>query len=92
MVADDARLWLIRSEMNEKVSSAWGTDAAVPPGIVRTSDLVPGDFPAGSMRPTVEADINFARTVGKSAAIGRLEDTVEIVAGIRGTWIEPVEA
>ncbi|MEW9612867.1 carbamate kinase [Shinella sp. S4-D37] len=76
----------------DAVYSGWGTDAAIPLGIMRASDLTPGDFPAGSMRPKVEAGIDFARTVGKPAAIGRLEDAVEIIAGIRGTWIEPVDA
>ena len=74
----------------DAVYRGWGTDAAVPLGIVRTSDLAPGDFPAGSMRPMVEAGIAFA-SAGKPAAIGRLEDAVEIIAGIRGTWIEPVD-
>jgi carbamate kinase len=76
----------------DAVYRGWGTDAAIPLGIVRASDLAPGDFPAGSMRPKVEAGIDYARTAGKPAAIGRLEDAVEIIAGIRGTWIEPVDA
>jgi carbamate kinase len=75
----------------DAVYRGWGTDAAVPLGIVKASDLAPGDFPAGSMRPKVEAGIAFAGA-GKPAAIGRLEDAVEIIAGLRGTWIEPVDA
>ena len=74
----------------DAVYRGWGTDAAIPLGIMRASDLAPGDFPAGSMRPKVEAGIAFA-SAGKPAAIGRLEDAVEIIAGIRGTWIEPVD-
>ncbi|GMB79379.1 carbamate kinase [Shinella zoogloeoides] len=76
----------------DAVYRGWGTDAAIPLGIMRASDLAPVDFPAGSMRPKVEAGIDFARTSGKPAAIGRLEDGMEIIAGIRGTWIEPVDA
>lgn len=76
----------------DAVYRGWGTDAAIPLGIMRASDLAPDDFPAGSMRPKVEAGIDFARTAGKPAAIGRLEDAVDIIAGIRGTWIEPVDA
>ncbi|WP_284218085.1 arginine deiminase family protein, partial [Shinella yambaruensis] len=34
----------------------------------------------------------IARAAGKPAAIGRLEDAVEIVAGLRGRWIEPAHA
>lgn len=70
----------------------WGTATACPLAFVRASDLAPDDFPAGSMRPKVEASVEFARAAGKPAAIGRLEDAVEIVGGLRGTWIEPADA
>jgi len=73
----------------DAVYADWGLPSARPLGFVTVGDLVPGDFPAGSMRPKVEAGIEFARAAGKPAAIGRLDDAVEIVAGLRGTWIEP---
>lgn len=75
----------------DAVYADWGRPSARPLGFVMACDLAPGDFPAGSMRPKVEAGIEFARAAGKPAAIGRLEDAVEIVAGLRGTWIEPVD-
>jgi carbamate kinase len=43
------------------------------------------------MRPKIEAAVDFARATGRPAAIGRLEDAVEIVAGTRGTQIGPDE-
>jgi len=73
----------------DAVYADWGLPSARPLGFVTVGDLAPGDFPAGSMRPKVEAGIEFARAAGKPAAIGRLDDAVEIVAGLRGTWIEP---
>lgn len=71
----------------DAVYADWGTPEARPLGFVAVGDFAPQDFPAGSMRPKVEAAIEFART-GKPAAIGRLEEAVEIVVGLRGTWIE----
>lgn len=71
----------------DAVYAGWGTPRARPLGHVKASDLAPDDFPAGSMRPKVEAAIEFART-GRAAAIGRLEDAADIVAGTRGTWVE----
>jgi carbamate kinase len=44
-------------------------------------------FAAGSMGPKVEAAVAFAVEAGKPAAIGRLEDATEIVAGRKGTRI-----
>ena len=44
-------------------------------------------FPAGSMGPKVEAAQQFARSTGKTAAIGALKDLEEIVAGTRGTLV-----
>ncbi|WP_440981955.1 carbamate kinase [Shinella sumterensis] len=76
----------------DAVYQNWGTLSASPLGFVKTSDLVPGDFPLGSMRPKVEAGADFATKTGHPAAIGRLEDAIEIIAGVRGTWIEPADA
>jgi len=67
----------------------WGTPKARPLGRVQAGELSAAAFAAGSMGPKVEAAIAFASEAGKSAAIGRLEDAVEIVAGRRGTRISP---
>jgi carbamate kinase len=47
------------------------------------------DLPAGSMGPKVEAAIAFAEHTGKAAAIGRLAEIGQVIAGERGTRIEP---
>ncbi|MBI1220754.1 MAG: carbamate kinase [Rhodobacteraceae bacterium] len=49
--------------------------------------FVSRDFPAGSMRPKIEAAIQFAGEPGRAAAIGRLDDAVRILNGTRGTRI-----
>lgn len=67
----------------------WGLPSARRLANVQASDLAPQDFPAGSMRPKVEAAVEFVRASGRPAAIGRLEDAVKIVSGVRGTRIEP---
>lgn len=67
----------------------WGTPKARPLGQVQAGELSAAAFAAGSMGPKVEAAIGFTTKTGKPAAIGRLEDAVEIVAGRRGTHIIP---
>lgn len=68
----------------------WGTPEARRLGHVKVSDLSADVFAVGSMRPKIEAAVEFARATGKPAAIGSLDDAVGIVAGTRGTWIEPI--
>ena len=45
------------------------------------------EFPAGSMRPKVEAACRFAAATGKPAAIGALTDLGRILAGEAGTTV-----
>jgi carbamate kinase len=45
------------------------------------------DYPAGSMRPKVEAAAMFAKAGGGTAAIGRLQDGIAILDGTAGTII-----
>lgn len=71
----------------DAVYAGWGTSSARALTEAAISDLSTADFAAGSMRPKVEAAIEFARSTGKPAAIGRLEDAAAIVAGARGTRI-----
>ncbi|SMH46646.1 carbamate kinase [Mesorhizobium australicum] len=66
----------------------WGKPNAHALGHVKASDLSVVEFAAGSMRPKIEAAVEFASMAGKPAAIGRLEDAVAIVAGTQGTRIE----
>lgn len=46
-------------------------------------------FAAGSMGPKVEAACRFVELTGDTAAIGRLEDAQQIIAGLAGTIITP---
>ncbi len=45
------------------------------------------NFAAGSMRPKVQAAVNFVRHTGRDAVIGSLSDIVDIIAGKAGTRI-----
>jgi len=65
----------------------WGMPKARPLSRVQAGDLSAAAFASGSMGPKVEAAIAFATETGQPAAIGKLEDAVEIVAGRRGTRI-----
>lgn len=56
----------------------------VTPGALRGMD-----FPAGSMGPKVEAACRFVELTGDMAAIGRLEDATDILAGRAGTIVTP---
>ena len=49
-------------------------------------------FEPGSMRPKVEAAIEFVRRTGRRAAIGRLEDAAALLEGTAGTLIEMSQA
>ena len=46
-------------------------------------------FQAGSMAPKVNAACDFVRRSGKPAAIGALDDFIEILAGKKGTVVLP---
>ncbi len=54
------------------------------PGKMRALGL-----PAGSMGPKVEACCRFVELTGDTAAIGRLEDAMDIIAGNAGTIVTP---
>jgi carbamate kinase len=47
------------------------------------------DFPAGSMGPKVDAVCRFVETTGDMAAIGRLDEAEDILAGRAGTIVTP---
>lgn len=66
----------------------YGTAGARALRRVTPKEISGRDFPAGSMGPKVSAAIEFAEATGRFAAIGRLEDAVEIVRGELGTWFQ----
>lgn len=71
----------------DAVYSGFGTPDARPLGRVRAADICAADYPPGSMGPKVAAALEFTGATGGTAAIGRLEDAADIVAGKRGTRI-----
>jgi carbamate kinase len=64
-----------------------GTPQARRLGQVSPTELATYDFPTGSMGPKVQAACEFVEQSGGEAAIGALEDIVEIVAGTAGTRV-----
>jgi carbamate kinase len=58
-------------------------------GHTTPSDLESMKLPAGSMGPKAEAAMDFVRATGNRAAIGTLSELRDVVAGTRGTQIEP---
>jgi carbamate kinase len=65
----------------------WGTERQRVVVTAHPDALDPGRFPAGSMGPKVEAAAQFARTSGRPAVIGSLDQLDGILAGIGGTRI-----
>lgn len=72
----------------DAVYVGYGTAAARPLRRVTSTEISGRDFPAGSMGPKIGAAIEFAEATGKPAAIGRLDDALDIVRGERGTWFD----
>jgi len=66
----------------------FGTPNQAPVGRATPQEIRDLDLPAGSMGPKVEAGIAFAEHTGKPAAIGRLAEIRQVIAGERGTRIE----
>lgn len=71
----------------EGVFSGWGTNDQQLIDHATPAQLREMHFPAGSMGPKVEAACEFAEATGGFAAIGRLTDTVALVAGTTGTRV-----
>ena len=72
----------------DSVYSGWRTARARSIAAAGPNDLDPTQFEPGSMRPKVEAAIEFARRTGKRAAVGRLEDAAALLNGSVGTSFE----
>ncbi|RUM95990.1 carbamate kinase [Pseudaminobacter arsenicus] len=83
----DADMLLMLTDI-DAVYLDWGTSQARPVGRLQANEINAAHFPAGSMRPKIEAAIIFATATGKPTAIGRLEDAADIVAGRKGTRID----
>ncbi|HEX5983822.1 MAG TPA: carbamate kinase [Solirubrobacterales bacterium] len=70
----------------------WGGDGDRRLAAVTPTELREHSFESGSMGPKVEAACRFVEATGGRAAIGGLEDAVEIVRGEAGTQIAPCPA
>lgn len=77
---------LILSDV-DGVYADWGTAAARRIPSIEPGQIDPAIFPAGSMRPKIEAGLAFAAERGRFAAIGRLTDAVGLLNGTLGTRI-----
>jgi carbamate kinase len=69
------------------VEADYGTPTARAIRETSSAELSQLKLPAGSMGPKVEAACSFVDATGHQAAIGRLEDAGELLAGTRGTVI-----
>ncbi len=69
------------------VQEHYGTPAARPLHRVTVAELRAAHFPDGSMGPKVAAACRFAEATGGMAAIGRLTDAGELLAGTAGTIV-----
>jgi carbamate kinase len=54
-------------------------------GAVSVEEVEQYTFPAGSMGPKVEAACDFARSTGKMAVIGSLNQAADVIGGDKGT-------
>jgi len=81
-----ADLFLMATDA-EGVCTDWGTPEQCVLSFVTPEQLAEHEFAAGSMGPKVEAACRFVKATGNRAAIGRLEDLSEIVAGRAGTSV-----
>ena len=71
------------------VYTGWGTPDQRRLDKVTPAELRALEFPAGSMGPKVEAAAHFVETTGGTAAIGRLDQITDLVAGTAGTHVVP---
>jgi carbamate kinase len=84
----DADVLLILTDVPH-VLRRYGTPDAEPVLRATPAALQREDFARGSMGPKVDAACRFVEMTGDMAAIGRLEDAEEILAGRAGTIITP---
>ena len=84
----DADVLMILTDVPHVVRG-FGTDDAEPILRATPASLQREDFASGSMGPKVDAACRFVELTGDMAAIGRLEDAQDILAGKAGTIITP---
>jgi carbamate kinase len=82
--AIEAELLVMATDV-DGVYTGWGTPSQHRIDWVTPDQLAAHGFPAGSMGPKVDAAVRFASVTGRRAAIGSLEQIVDIVGGKAGT-------
>ena len=75
----------------DSVYLGWRTAKAQSIASAGPNDLDLTEFEPGSMRPKVEAALEFVKRTGKRAAIGRLEDAAAILEGAAGTSFDRLQ-
>ncbi len=83
-----ADLFLMATD-TDAVYVDWGTPSARPLRDVTYDELQNYAFAEGSMGPKVTAACWFAEATGRRAAIGALQEVVQIAAGQAGTSVTP---
>lgn len=77
----------------DEVTINFGTPDETPLHTVTTDEMEryvqDGQFAPGSMRPKVEAAIQFVRSTGRPASIGSLARVNHVLSGMSGTTITP---
>jgi carbamate kinase len=73
----------------DAVYSGWGTADQHAVDRIAAGSIDLGAYPAGSMRPKIEAAAAFVNETGRPAAIGSIEDVEAIIRGEKGTRIVP---
>ncbi|RFU38042.1 carbamate kinase [Actinomadura logoneensis] len=84
----EADAFLILTDV-PNVVRGFGTPEAEPISHTTPFELRSEDFPAGSMGPKIDAVCGFVEKTGDMAAIGRLDQCMEILDGSAGTIVTP---
>jgi carbamate kinase len=85
----DADLFIMATDV-DAVYADYGTPAQRPLGRTSPAELAQLSLAAGSMGPKAQAAAQFVNRTGRPAAIGTLGELRGVVAGERGTRVEPV--
>jgi carbamate kinase len=85
----DADLFVMATDV-DAVYADYGTPTQRPLGRTSPAELARLSLAAGSMGPKAQAAAQFVNRTGRPAAIGTLAELRGVIAGERGTRVEPV--
>jgi carbamate kinase len=86
----EADLFVMATDV-DAVYADFGTPRQRPLARTTPPELAQLALAAGSMGPKAQAAAQFVNRTGRPAAIGRLADLREVIAGNRGTRVEPAQ-